>query len=548
MSVRHSSTTSTEVRLKLFRNGYHPLPLNFKNPNIRKGWQNGFNLNEGEIKLWATSWPNATNTGILTRDTPVLDIDILDKEAAEAVEALVAEQTNSDYVLVRIGQPPKRAIPFRTDVPFAKITVPLIAPNGEEHKIEFLGDGQQAVVDGIHPDTHAPYSWHGGSPIEVPRSDLPSIDGPRAHKLVDDIVALLIEQYGYRRKTKDKPKSGNGGYGADWDSFFNNTIDHDQLVASAMALLRSGMSDGAVVNFLRAAVRSLNDVDEDRRQRRLDEIPDIVRSARAKIDAEAAEPLIDLGEWSAGVDPGPIKPRQWLLGNQFCRRFISSLFAAGGVGKSVVRLLQFMSMALGRSLCGQHVFRRSRVLLISLDDNDDELQRRIQAVLLHYRIERSELEGWMWCCAPIGRKIALQDHNKRVVGDLEKSIREAIERRKPDIVADAWGGLSDRTLNAILDAIETGCVDEDGHPTGERYTNAAAATDRAVWSIVQKFAADKSEAQCRTVIQAWVRSGLLFVEPYDSPRQRRERKGLFVDHAKRPGTYTKETASSDDFD
>jgi hypothetical protein len=197
MSVDHSSMTPTEVRLGLFRNGYHPLPLNFKNP-IRSGWQNGFDLNEGEIELWATSWPNAANTGILTRHTPVLDIDILVKEAAEAAEALVAEQTKSDSVLVRIGLPPKRAIPFRTDAPFAKINVPLIAPNGEEHKIEFLGDGQQAVVDGVHPDTHAPYSWHGGSPIEIPRSDLPSIDGPTAHKLVDDIVALLIEQHGYR--------------------------------------------------------------------------------------------------------------------------------------------------------------------------------------------------------------------------------------------------------------------------------------------------------------------------------------------------------------
>jgi hypothetical protein len=288
----------------------------------------------------------------------------------------------------------------------------------------------------------------------------------------------------------------------------------------------------------------------------------------------------------------------------------------------------------------------------------------------------------MWCSAPIGRKIALQDHNKRIVGDLEKSMREAIERRKPDIVAldpfvklhsleendsgdmnfvcdllmkiatenniavdiphhvhkgqiapgdadagrgssgirdagrliytltvmseneaksfnvaqderfsyvrldsakvniasrataatwfrivgvpigngneqypagdivqvaepwtppDAWSGLSNHTLNAILDAIDAGCVDEDNYPTGERFSNAPAATDRAVWPVVQKFAPDKSEAQCRTIIHAWLRSGLLLVKPYDSPSQRRERNGLSVDKAKRPGTYTTET-------
>ena len=27
----------------------------------------------------------------------------------------------------------------------------------------------------------------------------------------------------------------------------------------------------------------------------------------------------DLGEWDAGDEPGKIPPRQWLLGNQFCR-------------------------------------------------------------------------------------------------------------------------------------------------------------------------------------------------------------------------------------
>jgi AAA domain len=144
----------------------------------------------------------------------------------------------------------------------------------------------------------------------------------------------------------------------------------------------------------------------------------------------------ELGEWNAGVDPGPIAPRQWLLSNQFCRGFISSLVAAGGVGKSALRLLQFISLALGKSLCGQHIFRRCRVLLISLEDDTDELQRRIKAVLDHFQIDRSELDGWLFCATPEKMsKLAELKDKKRSVGPLEQQIRDAIVRRQPDLVS-----------------------------------------------------------------------------------------------------------------
>jgi hypothetical protein len=102
-----------------------------------------------------------------------------------------------------------------------------------------------------------------------------------------------------------------------------------------------------------------------------------------KAAAETKTESCGFDEWDAGVDPGPIPPRQWLLANQFCCGFISSIVSAGAGGKTSVRLLRFISLALGRALCGQHVFRRCRVLVISLEDDRDELQRRIEAVLLH---------------------------------------------------------------------------------------------------------------------------------------------------------------------
>ena len=96
----------------------------------------------------------------------------MNQEAAEAVEALARDRfEEKGYILLRIGKAPKRAILFRTDAPFKKIQEFLISPDGSKEKIELLGDGQQLIVDGIHPDTGKPYAWFGGKPTETKRED-----------------------------------------------------------------------------------------------------------------------------------------------------------------------------------------------------------------------------------------------------------------------------------------------------------------------------------------------------------------------------------------
>ena len=189
-------------------------------------------------------------------------------------------------MLPRIGLAPKRAFPFRTDDPFPKISANVIAAGGREEKIELLCDGQQFVVDGIHPDTRQPYQWPKGDLIQFAREDLPYIHAAEARQLVDDVVRIL-ERFGYR--TKAAPSRGDGADGGEGVGWIPNLIDHDELAAYAMKLLKSGMGDGSVVNFLREGVRSLQGADEERRQRRLDEIPGMVRSARWKLDQEAEE-------------------------------------------------------------------------------------------------------------------------------------------------------------------------------------------------------------------------------------------------------------------
>jgi hypothetical protein len=144
-----------------------------------------------------------------------------------------------------------------------------------------------------------------------------------------------------------------------------------------------------------------------------------------------------LGEWDAGDDSELPPPRGWLLGNVFCRGFMSSLLADGGVGKTAVRYAQLMSLAIGRPLTGEYVFQRCRVLIVSLEDDTKELRRRILAARLHHKVELSELKGWLFLAAPgaAGGKLMTADKAGRLVrGSLADKLEHIIQTRNIDLV------------------------------------------------------------------------------------------------------------------
>ncbi len=81
-------------------------------------------------------------------------------------------------------------------------------------------------------------------------------------------------------------------------------------------------------------------------------VPDLNPEDWDQYDGEVREPepkpnggSEGLGEWDAGDDDAPIEPRGWLLGNVYCRRFVSSLLAEGGAGKTAVRTAQALALA-----------------------------------------------------------------------------------------------------------------------------------------------------------------------------------------------------------
>jgi hypothetical protein len=145
-----------------------------------------------------------------------------------------------------------------------------------------------------------------------------------------------------------------------------------------------------------------------------------------------------VGEWDAGDDQyDDIPPRGWLLGVTFCRKFVSSLLADGGTGKTALRYAQLISLATGRALTGEHVFVRCRVLIVSLEDDRDELRRRIRAAMLHHGVSGQEVRGRLYLAAVggTGWKIATLDEKGRVVAStLAEKLAATIKRLGIDVV------------------------------------------------------------------------------------------------------------------
>jgi hypothetical protein len=195
------------ARRAMLRNGYLPIPVRGKIP-VLEGWQN-IVATDADIAGWESSCSHARNTGILTKTTPTVDIDVLDAEVANIVQAWVEQLIPAGTPrLVRVGRAPKRAILFRSETPFPKIATPFyVSEDGLEHRLEILGDGQQVVVFGIHPETGHRYTWNGEieRPWKIPRSSLPVLAEADARKLVNDAI-LLFKERGWRPKKEECPK------------------------------------------------------------------------------------------------------------------------------------------------------------------------------------------------------------------------------------------------------------------------------------------------------------------------------------------------------
>ncbi|QDC10092.1 hypothetical protein FHY55_12910 [Oceanicola sp. D3] len=183
----------------LLENGYEPLPIipREKRPALSR-WTS-CPVDSDAVETWSRQFPGHS-VGLRTGALVGLDIDVLDPDRAHEVQALAEHRFGA--TLIRVGLWPKRLLLYRTVVPFGKL---------KAGQVEFLGAGQQFVAFGTHPGTGQPYYWpEGETPLDVPLSDLPTLDAASAGSFLAELGGGLTKPVSIRRGTCRPEDRGTG--------------------------------------------------------------------------------------------------------------------------------------------------------------------------------------------------------------------------------------------------------------------------------------------------------------------------------------------------
>jgi len=207
----------------LHRAGWEVIPIKEKTKRpVVKGWQHGFDREQ--IEQFAANGYASGSIGLLARSFPGVDIDVADQACADAIEAAVLKVFGA--APVRYGAAPKRLCMYATNEPFTKVKVYLQAPDGstqgpdgKDYAVEFLGDGQQYLIYGEHPDGFE-YRWPGNDgPGNTDIWELTDITLNAVTRFVESIGDYLPDGWSVREHSAGNASSSSSSSAVTVDAF-----------------------------------------------------------------------------------------------------------------------------------------------------------------------------------------------------------------------------------------------------------------------------------------------------------------------------------------
>jgi hypothetical protein len=168
-------------------------------------------------------------------------------------------------------------------------------------------------------------------------------------------------------------------------------------------------------------------------------------------------------------DEAEIPQRQWLYGKHLLRRFVSVDVAAGGIGKSSVKIGEAIAMASGRDLYGVAVHDGPlSVWLYNLEDPAEETERRLHATAKWFHVTPDDVTGRLYVDSGRDQRCVIAtetEYGARIAQPVYEQIKAQLIERRIDVltidpfvsshevsendnraidaVAKAWGRLAD---------------------------------------------------------------------------------------------------------
>jgi hypothetical protein len=133
-----------------------------------------------------------------------------------------------------------------------------------------------------------------------------------------------------------------------------------------------------------------------------------------------------------------IPRRMWLYGRHLLRRFVSVDVAAGGTGKSSVKIGEALAMASGRDLYGVEIHDGPlNVWLYNLEDPAEESERRIHATAKWFRITPDDLNDRLFVDSGRDQRCVIAtetEYGARIAQPVYEQIKAQLLERKIDVL------------------------------------------------------------------------------------------------------------------
>jgi Bifunctional DNA primase/polymerase, N-terminal/AAA domain len=175
------------------------------------------------------------------------------------------------------------------------------------------------------------------------------------------------------------------------------------------------------------------------------------------------------------MDPTKLPRRDFVYDQHLVRKYVSVTVSPGGLGKTSLTIAEAMAMVSGRPLLGAPVAAPLRVWLFNAEDPRDEMDRRLMAAYLHYKLKPEDIGDRLYL--DTGREqdlvLAIEDKKSgfKIIVPVVDSIIAEIRAHRIDVmvidpfvsthgvnendngaidrVAKLWGRIADETNCAI---------------------------------------------------------------------------------------------------